>query len=229
VDIQNWKFQDIVPFLWIAAILVGVAGLFYLYQRLLKVFLSSRTTFFDAGIELYRKKHYLKAVRTLKDAQDLEELNLGLIQLWIGRCFRELGDVNQAKEHMAEALTYDPVNRDIKLELAVMLRDAGRQDEYEAMVFDMTEYNHSDPTLNLHLANIHLNRGRLTEAVPLLQSVLDHQAQNVWALAMLAQADAELGAFDLALQLIDRAILHGHPEGTSIKGRILSVRDGRNE
>lgn len=138
----------------------------------------------------------------------------GHAEIWFSRiraAFKQ-GDMDRALELCFEATTTCPDNIKLKLQTAVMLMRAGREDEAISALKVLRGNDLNDSSIALALATALRQADRTEEADHIYREILDAEPENWPALeGRVAIAEAR-GALDLALDLLEERSQPAQPK-----------------
>ncbi len=140
----------------------------------------------------------IKGLKTFKGSPQLLN-SLGTTQL-------ELGKAKNAVQSFKKALSANPLDIEVKYNLARAYKEVGLYNEAETIFVDVIRKKPTYSQASIHLADIHTNLGALEKAQKCLTSVLERDPANVVALNNLGNVLRRDNNFKASAERFEAAI-----------------------
>ncbi|MBQ4830357.1 tetratricopeptide repeat protein [Alteromonas sp. MMG017] len=140
----------------------------------------------------------IKGLKTFKGSPKLLN-SLGTTQL-------ELGKAKNAVQSFKKALATNPLDVEVKYNLARAYKEVGLFNEAEAIFVDVIRKKTTYSQANIHLADVYVNLGALEKAQSCLMSTLETDPTNVVALNNLGNVLRKMNDFEASAQRFEAAI-----------------------
>jgi len=140
----------------------------------------------------------IKGLKTFKGSPQLLN-SLGTTQL-------ELGKAKNAVQSFKKALSTNPLDVEVKYNLARAYKEVGLFNEAEAIFVDVIRKKTTYSQANIHLADVYVNLGALEKAQSCLMSTLETDPTNVVALNNLGNVLRKMNDFEASAQRFEAAI-----------------------
>ncbi|WP_218395481.1 tetratricopeptide repeat protein [Alteromonas lipotrueae] len=140
----------------------------------------------------------IKGLKTFKGSPQLLN-SLGTTQL-------ELGKATLAVQSLKKALSANPIDIEVKYNLARAYKEVGLFNEAQAIFVDVIRKKPTYIQANIHLADVYVNLGAVEKAQSCLMSVLEKDPTNIVALNNLGNVLRRANDFQASVQCFETAI-----------------------
>lgn len=140
----------------------------------------------------------IKGLKTFKGSPQLLN-SLGTTQL-------ELGKATLAVQSLKKALSANPIDIEVKYNLARAYKAVGLFNEAQAIFVDVISKKPTYIQANIHLADVYVNLGAVEKAQSCLMSVLEKDPTNIVALNNLGNVLRRANDFQASVQCFETAI-----------------------
>ncbi len=150
------------------------------WRRYLDLVQDSAEARMERGKIFYQSRKYERALAELKKARDAEEDGFPEIELYLGRCYREKGNIQRALDAYKNYLDNVPENLNIAFEIAEAAREGQKFDEAREIynLIRSRGVRQLFITATLQLVQLELEQGNTEEVADYLKELYRLEKQN---------------------------------------------------
>jgi len=186
-----------------------------------------RLFIYERAVKCYKKEEYGKALYLFKKVYRRKKVMEPIILDYLAESYSKMGMKKEAIAVLEEESAEMPRSNILQLKIACMRYEDGDIEGYEEDVIKCCENYPNDAIALTHMAQIESRRDNHESAIKLLCKVLQIDSTNTTALSHLAVEYANACEYELALPIIDKAMLYGNEEAGRIKKRILDLQSNK--
>lgn len=195
--------------------------------RLLDMALKNGEEYVISGVDKYEDGEYYAAIEDLKKAEELGVTISKLSDVYavIGRCYVELGEIDEAFEYYEKALELEPDSVVYLNHMGMAYREEG--DYEKAMKYYMKAYEIDPdyPELNASIGAWYIFKDEPEQAISYLEKAIELDPTLAVGYGNLSMAYAMAGDYETAREYMRKAALYGYGNVDTLKEIIEDLEE----